>query len=369
MHDNVQERRGLTVKYRVIQWATGSMGKACLRAVIDHPDLELVGLFVYSDKKVGRDAGEIARRAPTGVIATNDREEILALDADVVIHAARIQFPYRHHNADMCRLLASGKNLITINGHVFPEYHGAAYAAEFEQACRQGKSTLFGTGLNPGFVVEKIAAAATGICTEIDSISIREVFDVSGAPDHDYVFNICGMGSDPDCIDLAPTGPVTELMTGMYAEVIALLAQRLGMRLDGVEADHRVSPAPQDIHARAGIVRAGTVAALHLIWHGIVGGRRRITLSVNWLMGNTVPGFETFDHWQVSLRGKPGLDITMNLVEPENNGERTRAEQYAVAASVINAIPEVCAAPPGFLHPHVFACGRSRDVSTDPQRS
>ena len=72
--------------YRVIQWATGAMGKSCLRAVIDHPAMELAGLFVYGDDKLGRDAGDIARRAPTGVIATRDVDEILALDADVVIH-------------------------------------------------------------------------------------------------------------------------------------------------------------------------------------------------------------------------------------------------------------------------------------------
>ena len=131
------------MKYRVIQWATGSMGKACLRAVIDHPDLELVGLFVYSDHKAGRDAGDIARRPPTGVIATSEKQAILDLEADVVIHAPRIQFPYRHHNQDMCDLLASGKNLISINGHVFPAWHGAASAAAFEQAGRQGNATLW----------------------------------------------------------------------------------------------------------------------------------------------------------------------------------------------------------------------------------
>ncbi|HDP80635.1 MAG TPA: dihydrodipicolinate reductase, partial [Spirochaetes bacterium] len=348
------------MKYRVIQWATGSMGKTCLRAVIDHPDLELVGLFVYSGGKIGRDAGDIARRAPAGVIATNDIDEILALDADVVIHAPRIQFPYSHHNHDMCRLLASGKNLITINGHGFPEYHGAAYAAGFERACRQGNSSFFSTGLNPGFVAEKIAAVATGLCTKLDSIHIDEVFDVSGAPDHEYVFNICGMGSDPERIDLSPAGPVTELITGMYAEVIALLAFRLGMKVERVEHDHGVIPAPHDIHARAGTVRAGSVAATNWRWHGIVDGRRFITLGVNWIMGDTLPGYESRDHWKISLRGRPGIDITMNLVEPENTGERTRGEQYGVAGSVINAIPEVCAAPAGIFHLPVFASYRER---------
>ncbi len=346
--------------YRVIQWATGSMGKTCLRAVIDHPDLELVGLFVYSDRKIGRDAGEIARRPPTGVIATSKMEDILALDADVVIHAPRIQFPYRHHNKDMCRLLASGKNLITINGHSFPAYHGSAYAADFEQACEQGNASFFSTGLNPGFVMEKIAAAATGICTSLESIYVREVFDVSSAPDHDYVFNVCGMGSDPDKLDLTAAGPVTELMTGMYAEVLALIAFRLGMTLERVESDHSVLLAPADIQARAGIVRAGTVAATNWCWHAIIRGQRLITLSVNWIMGNTLPGFETFDHWKIVIRGKPGIDIAMNIVEPENTGEKTRAEQYAVAGSVINAIPEVCAAPAGIFHFPLFAPYRAR---------
>ncbi len=336
------------------------MGKTCLRAVIDHPDLELVGLFVYSDRKIGRDAGEIARRPPTGVIATSKMEDILALDADVVIHAPRIQFPYRHHNKDMCRLLASGKNLITINGHSFPAYHGSAYAADFEQACEQGNASFFSTGLNPGFVMEKIAAAATGICTSLESIYVREVFDVSSAPDHDYVFNVCGMGSDPDKLDLTAAGPVTELMTGMYAEVLALIAFRLGMTLERVESDHSVLLAPADIQARAGIVRAGTVAATNWCWHAIIRGQRLITLSVNWIMGNTLPGFETFDHWKIVIRGKPGIDIAMNIVEPENTGEKTRAEQYAVAGSVINAIPEVCAAPAGIFHFPLFAPYRAR---------
>ena len=80
--------------YRVIQWATGAMGKSCLRTVIDHPSTDLVGLYVYGEAKAGRDAGDIARRGATGVLATRDIDEILALDADVVIHAARLAPPY-----------------------------------------------------------------------------------------------------------------------------------------------------------------------------------------------------------------------------------------------------------------------------------
>ena len=108
------------MNYKVIQWATGSMGKTCLRAIIDHPSMELAGLFVYSPGKVGLDAGEIARRDTTSIIATDNIEDILQLDADIVLHTAQIQAPYSFHNDDICRLLASGKNVIIINGHSYP---------------------------------------------------------------------------------------------------------------------------------------------------------------------------------------------------------------------------------------------------------
>jgi len=335
------------------------MGKTCLRAVIDHPDLELAGLYVYGAGKEGRDAGDIARRDKTGVVATRDMEEILAIDADVLIHAPRIQFPYDAHKDDICRILASGKSLISINGHSYPAYHGEAYLKTFEDACQAGNSSLFCTGLNPGFVVDKIAAAATGICTEIDSISIREVYNCWEMPVADYVFGVMGMGSDPYKLDLG-AGPLAELFEGQFAEQVYHLAHRMGLEPERIEADHEVGTTPVDIHAVAGIVPAGTVAATNWRWHAIVGGKRFITLSVNWIMDENLPGYEGFEHWTIQIRGKPGLDISMDLVEPEDLTARTKAVQYGVAGSVVNAIPEVCAAEAGIFDFPLFAPFRSR---------
>ena len=162
------------MKYRIIQWATGGMGKNCLRAVIDHPAMELVGVYVYSRDKAGKDAGDIARRPATGVIATNDVDEILALDADVVIHAARIAPPYGSHDAEILQLLAAGKNVISINGYSRPEHWRDARLAALEAACRKGGTTLLNAGLNPGFVGEQLAVVATGVCTAIDHIEVVE---------------------------------------------------------------------------------------------------------------------------------------------------------------------------------------------------
>ncbi|MFP8871126.1 MAG: hypothetical protein VCB43_06725 [Myxococcota bacterium] len=72
--------------YRVIQWASGNVGRASLQAVAQHPELELTGLLVINPEKAGRDAGELCKRDPMGITATADVEAIVAMDVDCVLH-------------------------------------------------------------------------------------------------------------------------------------------------------------------------------------------------------------------------------------------------------------------------------------------
>lgn len=338
------------MSYRVIQWATGAMGKACLRAIIDHPDLELAGLYVYSDSKAGKDAGEIARRAPTGVIATKNIEEILELDADLVVHAPRIQPPYSHHNETICRLLASGKNLISINGHSYPQYWGSRYYRPFESACREGESTLFGTGLNPGFIVEKIATAATGLCSRIENIHIREIVECNIVRNPNYVFDVLGFGAPAGSID--PNDPAWapgEILNGMYSEVVAHIVDRLGYSLERVETDHLMMPATRDIQVAAGLIKQGTISHTNWRWHGIVGRKRRVTLSIAWIMETTHLDNPDYNLWTVTISGHPGVRIAVDLDKPKDYPYRSGAEELALAASVVNSIPGVCMAQPGIM--------------------
>lgn len=331
---------------KVVQWATGAMGKTCLRSVIDHPDLELVGLYVYGAKKEGVDAGDIARRAPTGVKATRKIEDILALDADIVLHCPLLQFPYSAHDADVCRLLESGKDVISINNYFHPASLGTEHAAKLENSCRIGGSTLAGAGINPGFIAERIAAVVSGMCVELEHIDCREVYDCLDMPNANYVFDVMGMGQAPEKIDLK-SGHFALLFNDMYRQSVGALAASMGMKLDAIESDHRLVLAPRDIAARAGVIKAGTVAATSWQFHGLAGGKRVISHSVNWIMGADVPGFEGFHHWTIKVQGKPGIDIKMDLVEPADTSVKTRAAQYGVAGAVTNAIPHVIAAPPG----------------------
>ncbi len=98
---------------KVIQWATGAVGRHAVAAIHDHPDMELVGARVYSSDKVGCDVGELCGIGPIGVVATADRDEILALDADGVVYAAQGEMDPMGALDDICLLLESGKNVVS----------------------------------------------------------------------------------------------------------------------------------------------------------------------------------------------------------------------------------------------------------------
>ncbi|QUD89494.1 NAD(P)H-dependent amine dehydrogenase family protein [Phenylobacterium montanum] len=339
-----------TRRYRVVQWATGAMGKTCLRALIDHPAVELVGVFVYSRGKAGLDAGEIARRPATGVIATNSVEEILALDADVVIHCARISPPYGSDHDEIEQLLAAGKNVISINGHSHPHYWGPQYCGRLEAACAKGGVTLMNAGLNPGFAGEQLAVVASGLCSKIDHLEIVESADGRSMRDPNYVFGVLGFGAkpgsfDPNAGDWAPASAVG----GMYAEMLALVAERLGIALEAVVPDHQVFAATEDLHVAAGVIRQGTVSHLNLRWRGIVGGRARLLVSIHWHMEAAHLDEPKPPLWKIRIEGEPCVDIAVDLAKRAGDATRTEPEQIALAGAVINAISVVCAAAPGLL--------------------
>lgn len=336
--------------YRVIQWATGAMGKTCLRAVIDHPAMELVGLYVYGDDKVGRDAGDIARRPPTGVIATRDVEEILALEADVVIHAARLAPPYGSHDADILALLASGKNVISINGFSRPQHWGGERLAALQAACETGGTTLMAAGLNPGFAAEQIAVIASGVCAALDHIEIVESVDCRAVRNPDYVFRVLGFGSDPAQVDPNDPawGPASSL-NGMYIEVLAAMAEHLGLTLDRIDTDHLALPATEDLQVAAGAIAKGGVSHVNWRWRGIVGGAPKLTMSIHWYMEAAHLSDPDPPLWRIHVAGNPGVKIAVDLEKRAGDPTPTSAEQLGVAGIVLNTIPIVCAAAPGVM--------------------
>jgi len=334
--------------FRVIQWATGAMGKTCLRAVLDHPDMELVGLFVYGEAKAGRDAGDIAKRPTTGVLATRDVEEILALDADVVIHCARLAPPYGSHDAEILRLLESGKNVISINGYSDPRFWQGERLTALEAACRKGGTSLMAAGLNPGFAAEQLAVVASGVCADIDAIEVVESVDCRAVRSPDYVFGVLGFGSDPAQVD--PNDPAwgpTSSLNGMYYETLSAMAKQLGLSLSRIDTEHRVIGASEALQVAAGTISQGAVSHVNWRWVGHAQGDRRLVMSIHWYMEPAHLDEADPPLWRVKIDGRPGVRIAVDLEKHPQDTSPTTAEQWAVAGSVVNAIPVVCAAAPG----------------------
>lgn len=350
---------------RVAQWATGAIGRTLLRGVLDAPDLELVALKVYGDRKVGRDAGDIARRGHAGVAATTEIADVIAANPDVVLHAPRLQLPYEQHDADICQLLRAGINVISTAGQHYPAAHGEDRMRMFAAACRDGGASLFGTGISPGVVGERIVGALTGLSIEVDRISIEEVLDASAVPDPDFVFTVMAMGSDPDAIDLDGGGHA-ELYGMLYAETIRFMADTMGVRVERIDPDHRVVAGTRDLDVPAGHIPAGTVAATEWRWHAIVDGRRFLTLGICWTMDPQLPDYAGRDHWTVHVEGKPEMTMTLNLLEPTDGASRTTAGQFATAAPALRAIPLVVDAAPGVITPTVFAPFLAPSASAHP---
>lgn len=99
--------------YRLVIWGPGDMGGRALRTALESPDFEVVGVKVFSPHKHGRDIGELAGLAPVGVAATTSKDEILALDADCVVHTPTTPALIQGADADVVDLLESGKNVVS----------------------------------------------------------------------------------------------------------------------------------------------------------------------------------------------------------------------------------------------------------------
>lgn len=335
---------------RVVQWATGSMGRTALRRIIDSQAHDLVGCYVYGRDKVGQDAGAIARRPDTGVIATDDRAAILARDADVVIHCPRITLPYDALLDDIVALLEAGLNVVSVAGFHWPDAHGDAYASRLRLAAERGGVTLAGVGMNPGMVVERIALAATAMSHQLDRLSVFEMVDASNMASPEFVFGLMGLNSDPATDDIR-TGPLADLYGVLFSEVLHFFAAELGGKVRRIVPDHRLTLAPHEIATRAGSIEPGRVAATEWRWTAETDVGPELLLSILWTAdpGLHSGGDERLGHWTIRIDGRPTVRMSLDVGEADPAAPPSRALTDATIAVAINAIPHVIAAPPGLF--------------------
>jgi hypothetical protein len=328
---------------RVFQWASGTVGRHAASAVLRRPELKLVGLHTLTPAKVGRDVGELLGQAKLGVAATGTLDAVLRSDADLVIHAPLPSLVYGDREGqdldDICALLAAGKHVITVVGYLYPKAHGPAVEGRIAAACAAGRSTFHSTGLNPGFMGDLLPLALSALARDVERVVVCEISNFQFYPSPEIMFQSMGFGSPPE--RFAKDGARRRRwLNGLFAESIRLVADGLGLALDGVVDEMEIATAAQPLKTAAGIVEAGTVAGQRWCWTGRAGGKGRIVHETVWRMHESVaPEWPTGNH-SVVLEGTPRIALEIGAGWISDG-------LLATALHAVNAIPRVCAAGPG----------------------
>jgi hypothetical protein len=329
---------------RVVQWTTGNVGKRSVRAVVAHPDLELVGCYAWSPDKVGQDVGELCGVEHVGVAATNDVDALLALKPDCVIYN-----PQWQDVDELVRILGAGINVVStaafVNGRgLGPDQDRVA------QACVHGGASMFGTGISPGFV-ELMGIATANICDRIDKITIDEASDTTlyDSPDTERPAGFGRRIDDPELPGMAAKG------TAVFGEAVAMVADALGVQLDEIVCEAEYAQTTEDVVMDSWTIPAGHVAGVAASWQGRVGDRTVVELNVRWKKGQTLdPDWTIEEGHVITVDGLPTVRVKLDYLPPPDFQATTFAEfmvlgMVMTAMPAVNAIPYVVASPPGIV--------------------
>ena len=329
-------------RYRVAQWGTGHSGMAALRALIDHPQFDLVGVYVYSEAKAGRDAGDLCGRDRTGVAATKNIDDVLAARPDCVVY-----MPMTYDVDDVCRLLESGANISTLLEHFHdPETMDPAVRHRIETACERGGTSLCSAGSSPGFITEAIPVALTSLQRRLDRLTIHEYADMSARNSPEMLSML--FGGDP--AGAAVTG-VAASTREHYGSSLRRLAKTLSLPLDNVTATAEVAVSKTSVVTAAGTFDAGTVAGWRIEIQGVRAGVPVLRMIPTWYITPDLdPAWElpfAEQGWRVVVDGDVPLDTTIRFTW--SSEEDRSLVGYGNASRPVNAVPYVCAAPPGIV--------------------
>jgi 2,4-diaminopentanoate dehydrogenase len=336
--------------YRVIQWSTGNVGRHAVRLVARHPELELVGLWVHSPDKAGTDAGELVGIEPLGVAASNDEAALLALDADCVVYTATADLRPAEAIADMARIAASGKNIVSssVVPLVFPEHVDPQMRAPLERACLDAGVSCFTSGIDPGWANDLLPLVLTGTGEYVTALRVMEIVNYATYAQPTVLFDTMGFGQP---LDATPLLLVPGVLSFAWGGTVKALAAGLGVELEDLREVHERRPATEKIDLGFGVVEQGTTAALRFEVQGVVGGEPRIVLEhVTRLDDALAPEWpQPAGHsgYRVVVTGNPSYTCDVQMMG--DDGDHNTAGLVGTAGRIVNAIPAVCAAEPGLL--------------------
>jgi len=343
----------LEMAIKVIVWGTGNVGRPAIRAVLSHSDLQLAGVIVASDNKVGLDAGEIAGVGATGVIATNDWRAALAAGADAVVYTATADIRPEEAMADLLACLEAGINVVSTAFYAFLDPASAPEdaLALVNGACEKSGASLFVSGIDPGWVMDMLPVVLSGAVSGIREIRSREIFNYALYDQPQVVREVIGFGGSMDETPLMLHDFAIEMV---WAPMVRLVGNAMGKPVEQVEVRVERLPLERTIEvAGMGTFEAGTQGAFRFEVRGYHAGKPLYVLEhVTRIDDECAPDWpyppEGRGCHQVLISGNPDLHVTVHGEDHHEPGAAGGGNASA-ANWVVNALPAVCAARSGVV--------------------
>ena len=336
---------------RVAHIGTGNVGRIALNQLISDPRFDLTGVWVSSEAKVGKDAGELAGLdASTGITATNDLDALLATGPECAVYCAMGDNRIPEAVADCLRILAAGVNLVGTSPGVFQYPWGVMpdkYIAPVEEAAQQGNASFFISGVDPGFANDLIPFAFASTCQSIEQVRCMEIADYATYDGSTVMFDVMGFGQT---LDETPMLLSPGVLGMAWGTTIRQLAAGLGIEVDEIKDSCTRIPATEAFDVAAGHIPKGGQAALRFEILGMVKGKPAIVIDhVTRLREDMCPEWpqpaQPGGSYKVEIVGEPSY--TVDICPTSRKGDHNYAAIAAGAGRVVNAIPAVVAAPPG----------------------
>ena len=341
-------------KQRVVVWSTGTVGRHAIAGVDRHPNLELVGVWVSNPAKDGRDAGELADLGrELGIAATTDRDALLALEPDAIVHTAMTDDRVLEAIEDLIGFLEAGVNVVS-SGPVLLQWPAGILPPEvlerIQKAGASGDASVHVNGIDPGFANDVLPLSLTSLSQRIDEVRVMEIADYSTYYQPVVMRDIFGFGRP---LEDAPMLWEPGVLSMAWGSVVRQLAAGLGITLDEPlteRVDRR--PAVRDVQTASIDIEAGTMGAVRFEVVGKVDGVPRVVLEhVTRTAEDQVPDWPTPKDgggcYRVEVTGEPTMEL--ELSHRGESGDHNVSGMIVTAQRLVNAVPAVVDAAPGLV--------------------
>jgi hypothetical protein len=316
-------------KIRVAQFGLGPIGSSIVRLMRQKDSLEIVGAIDKDPAKAGRDLGEVvgAADAPWSVLISPDVKAVLEKPLDVIVHSTSSYLTGVMDQLLEC--IAAGCCIVsTCEELAYPFRKHPELSQKLDTAAKEEGVALVGTGVNPGFVMDKLALTLSAAAQRIDWLSAVRIVDASKRrlPLQKKI----GAGMTPEEFRAQVAAGV--IKHHGLPESIAMVADGLGFALDDISETIEPVIAEEIIKTEFLEVAPGQVAGVHQIARGVSAGKEKIFMELKMYVGARHPA-DT-----VVLKGEPHLTLT---IPGGTHGD------VATAAVVVNSIPAILTATSG----------------------